>query len=284
MNGLISLERKRFHKAVLEKLITVDKGIPNFADKDSKSSREIAKTIVKLLGVAKESIKGAGQTSGSDFEEMCAKFISDTFLKLKVLRPGKWEIRKVGSRSGAGISSFEQYSHLADLKKLSEENATLAAVLGNDYTISPDIVLLREPEEDAFINEKIKIVDNQSARYSPLRKSNSSKVILHASISCKWTLRSDRAQNARAEALNLMRNRKGRCPHIIVITAEPLPSRLSSLALGTGDIDCVYHFALSELIEAVKVFGNEEALSMLNIMIDGKRLKDISDLPLDLCV
>jgi len=72
------------------------------------------------------------------------------------------------------LAAIEQ--HLADLKKLSEENATLAAVLGNDYTISPDIVLLREPEEDAFINEKIKIVDDESARFSPLRKVNSSKV------------------------------------------------------------------------------------------------------------
>jgi hypothetical protein len=61
-----------------------------------------------------------------------------------------------------------------------------------------------------------------------------------------------------------------------------LPSRLSSLALGTGDIDCVYHFALYELIDAVEASGNEEAISLVNIMVEGKRLKDISDLPLDL--
>jgi len=56
------------------------------------------------------------------------------------------------------------------------------------------------------------------------------------------------------------------------------------LALGTGDIDCVYHFALYELVEAVKEVGAEDSIEMLNILIKGKRLKDISDLPLDLAV
>ena len=53
-------------------------------------------------------------------------------------------------------------------------------------------------------------------------------------------MRSDRAQNSRTEALNLIRNRKGNLPHIVVVTGEPMPARIASLALGTGDIDCVY--------------------------------------------
>ena len=63
-----------------------------------------------------------------------------------------------------------------------------------------------------------------------------------------------------------------------------MPARIASLALGTGDIDCVYHFALYELVQAIKEIEAEDALEMLNILIDGKRLKDISDLPLDLTV
>ncbi len=122
------------------------------------------------------------------------------------------------------------------------------------------------------------------ADYSPLRQANNQLPILHASISCKWTIRSDRAQNARAEALNLIRNRKGRTPHIVVITAEPTPSRLASLALGTGDIDCVYHFALPELIDSVNEEGNDEAENLLDALVAGKRLRDISDLPLDLMI
>ena len=70
----------------------------------------------------------------------------------------------------------------------------------------------------------------------------------------------------------------------MVVTGEPTPSRISSLALGTGDIDCVYHFALDELSESVADLGNSEAQDMLAIMIEGKRLKDIADLPLDLAV
>lgn len=108
--------------------------------------------------------------------------------------------------------------------------------------------------------------------------------LLHASISVKWTIRSDRAQNSRTEALNLIRNRKGHLPHIVVVTAEPVPNRLASLALGTGDIDCVYHFALYELIDSVSRFGNDEAKDTLETLLEGRRLKDISDLPLDLCV
>ena len=63
-----------------------------------------------------------------------------------------------------------------------------------------------------------------------------------------------------------------------------MPARIASLALGTGDIDCVYHFALKELVEAVKEIDAEDSIEMLNILITGKRLKDISDLPLDLAV
>ena len=73
-------------------------------------------------------------------------------------------------------------------------------------------------------------------------------------------------------------------PHAVLITAEPLPSRIASIALGTGDLDCVYHFALYELREAVQAHGNEDSVEMLTTMVDGKRLKDISDLPLDLAV
>ncbi len=160
----------------------------------------------------------------------------------------------------------------------------MSAYLGNDYTVAPDVVIARNLESDEELNSPFAIVDNGSALAADIREGEGKFPFLHASISCKWTLRSDRAQNARAEALNLIRNRKGRQPHIIVVTGEPTPSRLSSLALGTGDIDCVYHIALYELKKAVQESGNDEALSMLNTMINGKRLKDISDLPLDLAI
>jgi len=86
-------------------------------------------------------------------------------------------------------------------------------------------------------------------------------------------VRSDRSQNSRTEALNLIRNRKGSLPHVAAVTAEPLPTRLASLALGTGDLDCVYHFALDELQDAILTIENEDQMDMLRTLVDGRRLR-----------
>ena len=150
--------------------------------------------------------------------------------------------------------------------------------------VAPDVVVYRDPEEDEVINSGLQVVEDIFATRTDIRKRFNPLPILHASISAKWTIRSDRAQNSRTEALGLIRNRKGHLPHIMVVTAEPLPSRIASLAMGTGDIDCVYHFALNELIETIEEIGAEDAQEMIKILVEGKRLKDISDLPLDLTV
>ncbi|HNI04171.1 MAG TPA: NgoMIV family type II restriction endonuclease [Flavobacteriales bacterium] len=226
----------------------------------------------------------AGQSSGNQFEEICAEYISSTFNALGHLRPGKWTVSKGVGGGRMGIARFEQYSHLDALAELALKTPELAAALGSDYLIKPDVVVYREPEPDETFNDPRPIVSEKEARYTGLRAKNNSMPILHASISCKWTLRSDRAQNARSEGLNLVRNRKGRLPHITVITGEPTPSRISSIALGTGDIDHVYHFALHELLDTVRELGMSDAEDLLNTMIQGKRLRDISDLPLDLIV
>jgi hypothetical protein len=122
------------------------------------------------------------------------------------------------------------------------------------------------------------------ALHTPLRKANNQTELLHASISCKWTFRSDRAQNARTEALNLIRDRKGHTPHIVVVTGEPLPSRLVSLAMGTGDIDCVYHMALFEMESSITKYGDDTSQELLDTLVLGRRLRDISDLPFDLAI
>jgi hypothetical protein len=98
-------------------------------------------------------------------------------------------------------------------------------------------------------------------------------------------MRSDRSQNTRTEALNLIRNRKGSTPQVVVVTFEPLPSRLASIAMGTGDIDCTYHTALDELLASAREFDDSGAqFELLEMLIKGQRLRDISDLPLDLAV
>lgn len=283
MDALISEARKLYHQSLLESgvLAVSAQGIATNADKDNAPSVYIARGIAdRLLAQTDERI--AGQTSGTAFEEITMQFVKATFPKLQHIRPGKWEIKKLGNRSRIKTSAFAQYEHLAYLNELTRVNHKLSAMIGNDYMVAPDIVLYRNLCSDDEINAPMTIVDEKVCRMADIRECNGGKAILHASISAKWTMRSDRAQNSRTEALNLIRNRKGHLPHIVVVTGEPLPSRISSLALGTGDIDCVYHFALYELMSAVLDYGRDDIIETLNTLVEGKRLKDISDLPLDL--
>jgi hypothetical protein len=270
-------------------LTLTKKGVASNADTSSRGSIAIAGKIVDTLVQEyhhKVNLvdKISGQTLGKQFELLTMEFLQETFPYLQNLYPGRWSILQLGNNNRLKTSDFEQYEHLAYLSALTTENAQLAAALGNDYLVAPDVVVYRELFDEEEINENQYIVDGNVSKMADIRKANGGKPLLHASVSAKFTMRSDRAQNSRTEALNLIRNRKGHLPHIVVVTAEPLPSRLASLALGTGDIDCVYHFALYELMNAVKEAGSEDAAEILDTLVQGKRLKDISDLPLDLAV
>lgn len=275
--------RTKFHAALLNGVLSESNGIPSNADRGSRTSIAIAKSILLQLGKSVEKTKLSGQSSGSEFERACKDFLQWTFPRLNALRPGRWRfLPEVGVPMS--IEGCEQFSHLLELENATKGNPSLRAVLGNDYTIKPDVLLVRDPEEDEWINQHESLVGTGISQHTSLREANNKLPILHASISCKWTLRSDRAQNARTEALNLIRNRKGRVPHIVVVTGEPLPGRLASITLGTGDIDCVYHFALRELEKAIQEEGSDDSRELLSTMVGGKRLKDISDLPMDLAI
>lgn len=219
MNALIAEARKKYHKELLSSgVMTIDsKGIPSNADSSSKLSINIAHGIADQL-MAEVHEKAVGQTSGAKFEQMNMNFLMNTFPYLQNLRPGKW---KLGNRNSVKTSSFAQYEHLEYLSLLTKSDARLAASMGNDYMVAPDVVIYRETETDDMINEKTDIIDDSVCNLADIRKSNGGLPILHASISAKWTMRSDRAQNSRTEALGLIRNRKGHLPHIVVVTGEP---------------------------------------------------------------
>lgn len=291
MDALIAKARAHFHERLFETntLTLTRAGVASNADTSSRGSKAIAGKIVEFLvdehhHTVNADDKISGQTLGKQFELLTMEFLQETFPYLQSLRPGQWSILQLGNNNRLKTSDFEQYEHLAYLNALTAENAQLAAALGNDYLVAPDVVIYRNLYEDEEINAEQYLVDDHICRMADIRKTNGGKPLLHASVSAKYTMRSDRAQNSRTEALNLIRNRKGHLPHIVVVTAEPMPNRLASLALGTGDIDCVYHFALYELIRAVKEVGSEDAVETLETLVQGKRLKDISDLPLDLAV
>lgn len=282
----IAVARELFHKELVANgVLSIDKnGVPSNADTGNKPSCAIGKFVAERLG-ARIGNKLPAQSAGKMFEELVCNFLMRTFPQLQHLRPGKWKVFNLGNNNAVKTSTFAQYEHLAHLARVLDADRELATMLGNDYMVAPDIVVARELCSDSEINKNGCYVDGNTCLKTDIRVTNGGRPLMHASVSAKWTMRSDRAQNSRTEALNLIRNRKGHLPHIVVVTGEPLPSRLASLALGTGDIDCVYHFALYELVDAVRMYGTdgrEDIIEQLESLIDGKRLKDISDLPLDL--
>ena len=109
---------------------------------------------------------------------------------------------------------------------------------------------------------------------------------LFACISGKATIRSDRSQSSRYEGSTVSRWRRGRAPHFAVVTAEPSPARLGSLAWGLGEIDCVYHVSVSALYAALlhveqdaKLRGSSKedfASAELRDLIEHARVRDLS--------
>lgn len=287
MTAHLTEARNAFHRVLTERhtLCLNEAGVASNADGSQATSRFIAAHIAATLDAPTVAKKLDGQRAGTQFEQAVHSFLDSTVREFPMLRPGMWSVEQVGNQRAINhIARYEPYRHLDDLAAAVQRQRELASVLGNSYEISPDVLIVRQPEPDDHINAERRLVDEVSARRTIIRGANQSFGIIHAVVSCKWTLRSDRAQNARSEALNMIRNRKGRTPHIAVVTGEPTPSRLASLALGTGDVDMVYHFALTELENAVTSSKNDEAISMLDTLISGNRLRDISDLPLDLTV
>jgi hypothetical protein len=276
--------RQEYHRRICNEVVRITTNptnrYPNFADSGNKSSRDIAWGLVDSLGCAPNHEKISGQTAGDRFKIITKDFLASSFGLLQHLRPGNWSYVVEFA-----ISNFDQYEHLSLLESIIEREPTLSSALGGNYIIKPDIVIGRHPVSDEEINRFEEIIRERSfSGLTPLREINYeiARQILHASISCKWTIRSDRSQNVRTEALNLIRNRKGPLPHFVAVIGEPLPTRISSVALGTGDLDCVYHFALNELKEVIEGLNNQDQLDMLLMMIEGRRLRDISDLPFDL--
>ncbi len=286
----IATLRKQYHQQICEQIVRIkrraDKEYPNFADGNSKSSVEFAIKIIQEIGCRPIHGMIKEQSVGKMFEDITKTFLEKSFALLSHIRPGKWYY----TTGKTAISGFEQYEHLAALSKKVKNDQTLASVLGVGYIVKPDIVIARYSIDDKELYKSSPILSKNEvcAELTPLRSMNRNSgagtMLLHASISCKWTIRSDRSQNTRTEALNLIRNRKGNLPHVVAVTAEPLPMRIATLALGTGDIDCVYHFALPELKTAIEKANNQDQLEMLMTMIEGRRLRDISDLPFDLAI
>ena len=159
------------------------------------------------------------------------------------------------------VSEFQQYRHLNALDRLVRAQPELRVTIGMDYLIKPDVTVGISPDFE---------LDYEDEDWAPF---------LHAVVSCKWTIRSDRVQNIRHEFGQMIRHRRGRQPHLVTLTAEPLPTRLASIARGTGEVDATYHVAFDALAATVADVGNAAQREAWDECVEQKRLLPYSDLP-----
>lgn len=223
------------------------RGNPNTSDADNAPSVGVGNEILNVLGVTR--VVPAGENTGRLFE----MYLRDW---LRSLLPSTWTVERREL-----VQDFAQYAHLATVEEMLANPAmeTIRTEIGGDYHIRPDVTVGRPNPSGGL----------------PL---------LHASVSCKWTLRSDRAQNVRHEAHTLVRHRRGRLPHVVAVTLEPLPSRIVSLARGTGEVDAVYHGCLDELDAAIRTVGSQGQVAILDEMLGQGRLFDLDALAATLSV
>jgi NgoMIV restriction enzyme len=216
--------------------------VPNFADVDSAESIRIAAGVLDRLKVPSDRPSNVPKDPGGPLEQAVRDHL---VWELPILHPDRvWLVDR-----GVIITRFDQYAHLSEVHTLVRANPQLRITVGMDYLIRPDVT--------------VSIGNVQtSSRLPPL----------HAAISCKWTIRSDRVQNIRHECLQMIRHRRGRQPHLVTVTAEPLPTRLASIARGTGEVDAVYHVAFDALAESVAADANEEQAEAWREVVGQRRL------------
>jgi len=281
--------RQEFHRTLCRDVLGVrSEGaagpVYSNADGSQRTSVDFAARLAARLPVA-EAPSMKGSEIGSAFERTVLGFAREAL----TLHPA-FDIKRMRVEPGRVISDFAQFAHLAEIEAVVKKHPELEATLGGHYLVKPDVVVSWEPFDDPELRPALDpAAPVETLSPARMRSPGPRLPILHASISCKWSIRSDRVQNTRTEALNLVRNRKGRTPHIVLVTMEPDPKRLSAIAIGTGDIDCVYHGALTELREAAaeaaeETPARESAARRLEMMVHSSRLRDIADLPLDLLV
>jgi hypothetical protein len=216
--------------------------VPNFADVDNAESMRISAGMLDELAVRRDQVSEVPKDPGGPLEQEVRNHLAS---ELPRVHPGRgWMVAR-----GVIITKFDQYAHLSQVDELVRGHPELRITIGTDYLIKPDVTVGL-----GFVNT--------ASGLPPL----------HAAISCKWTIRSDRVQNIRHECLQMIRHRRGRQPHLVTVTAEPLPSRLASIARGTGEVDAVYHIAFGALDASVARNANADQQEAWREVVGQRRL------------
>ena len=164
--------------------------VPNFADVDNAESIRIAAGVLDVLAVDRAVNPAVPQAPGGPLEQAVCDHLGEELARRHPDR--EWLVGR-----GTVITGFDQYAHLSKVDALVRANPELRITVGMDYLIRPDVTVGLGGVETA-----------------------SGLPPLHAAISCKWTIRSDRVQNIRHECLQMIRHRRGRQPHLVTVTVR----------------------------------------------------------------
>ncbi|MCI0385935.1 NgoMIV family type II restriction endonuclease [Streptomyces sp. CNQ085] len=216
--------------------------VPNCADSANIQSVDIATAMMAHMGIAQTENPAIPADPGPLMEKKVRDDLVHVLPSLDSTR--HWLIQ-----CGKVVTEFSQYGHLRRVDELVRKNPELRVTIGRDYLIKPDVT--------------IGLTDLEILGDLPF---------LHGAIACKWTIRSDRVQNIRHECNQMIRHRRGRQPHLVTVTAEPLPSRLAAIARGTGEVDAVYHIAYDALDHAVQTAANKEQQAAWHEAVQQQRL------------
>lgn len=268
-------------------------GRPNTSDKNDSLSQELGHAFFELLGVPQDKI--APKTVDKAWS---AAMVADLVERITPMAP------HLGVRAERRLEEFEQYAHLNALKALAadaspEVASALTWLERATHSTGSELVQLVDAVKEAVTaadgrrralvdllgDESPLRLDVAVARAVPSSQTDASDVPNHlvAGFSLKWSLRTDRLQDPRTQGAKMATMRRGRMPHFAAVTMEPRPYMLGRLGRGTGDLDCIYHLALSPLIEAVRaVFtDNKDRIrqrDMFMRMVEQRRLRDYDDL------
>ena len=146
--------------------------VPNAADVDSAESMRIAAGVLDALGVPRDEASEVPKDPGGPLEQAVCD-------QLRAALPGYRTGRDWLVRRDQVITGFDQYAHLKEVHALVRASPQLRISVGMDYLIKPDVT-----------------VGLAGVR------TGSGLPPLHAAISCKWTIRSDRVQNIKHNCLH----------------------------------------------------------------------------------
>lgn len=267
-------------------------GNPNTSDNNDALSIEWGRALFERLGVSPDA--EAPELVGNLMEAAIAENLRDIRGDLQIEQ----------SRPAA---DFEQYEHLRVFQDFKSRYQGSHAALRQVEELSSDLpdsvaairlaraieMARRQAERD---DELVSRLSSTMPEESLLRidvtvaergSSGPSSPFLHAALSSKWSLRTDRAQDCVSQGSKLVAQRRGRMPHYAVVTMEPRPAMLRLIAYGSGSVDCVYHLALPQLLAAADVVASVERRSRrgswsprvtLLRMVEQRRVRDYDEL------